>query len=80
MTTYAAAGNYATANRIVNAENSFIECLMTAASITHAEAEKVLAIYRKSRAVKLDAVGGTLTVKHGAFWDRDVILRALASA
>jgi hypothetical protein len=36
--------------------------------------------YRKIKVVKLDAIGGTITVKHGAFWDADVIRKALAQA
>lgn len=78
MATYAAAGNRDTAQRMVNAENSFIESLMRTANITEPQAEKVLAFYRKIKVVKMDIVGGTITVKHGAFWDRDVIHRALA--
>lgn len=80
MATYAALGNKHTAMRIVNAENSFVDGLMTAAGITRADAEKVLALYRKIKAVKMDAVGGRITVKHGAFWDAAVIRRAVAAA
>lgn len=80
MATYAALGNKHTAQRIINAENNFIEGLMIAAKITEAEAEKVLAFYRKIKAVKMDIVGGRITVKHGAFWDAEVILRAVAAA
>ncbi len=32
--------------------------------------------YRKAKAIKLDAVMGKYSVKHGAFLDRDVIRRA----
>lgn len=64
------------AQRMVNAENSFIESLMVAGEITKEQAEKVLQIYRNAKVVKMDAVVGQMTVKHGAFLDRDVILRA----
>lgn len=78
--TYAAIGNKHTAQRMVHAETTFIESLMRTASISEEEGEKVLKFYRKIKAVKMDIVGGTITVKHGAFWDIDVIRRALISA
>lgn len=78
--TYAAEGNRATAQRMINAENNFIESLMTAADISRGDAVKVLAMYRKAKVVKMDAVGGRISVKHGAFWDADVIRKALAQA
>lgn len=65
------------AQRIVNAETSFIECLMVAGQITKDQAEKVLQVYRKAKVVKMDPVVGQMTVKHGAFLDRDVIIRAM---
>ncbi len=65
------------AQRMVNAENGFIAVLMKSATISQAQAEKVMQVYRKAKVLKMDAVGGHMTVKHGAFLDRDVILRAL---
>jgi hypothetical protein len=78
MASYAALGNSHTATRMVNAENAFIDGLMTAAGISRADAVKVLAVYRKAKVVKMDAIGGQISVKHGAFWERDVIRNALA--
>lgn len=80
MTSYAAVGNRHTAIRMLNAEARFLDGLKEAANLTEAEAIKVLAVYRKARVVKMDAVGGVLSVKHGAFWGVDVIRRALALA
>ncbi len=80
MTSNYSVGNAHTAQRIVNAENAFLATLMHFGDLDAVEAAAVLAVYRKARVVKLDAVGGALNVKHGAFLDRDVIRRALASA
>jgi hypothetical protein len=65
------------ATRLVNAENNFIEVLMTLGEISKAEAEKVLAVYRKHKLVKMDAVMGVLSVKHGAYLEKEVIGNAL---
>lgn len=67
------------ATRMVNAENDFVAVLVEKAGITTDEAFKVLAIYRKLKVVKNDYAVSRISVKHGAFLDRDVILRALAA-
>jgi hypothetical protein len=65
------------AARIVSAENNFIEVLMNLGGISKADAEKVLSVYRKLKLVKINAVSGVLSVKHGAYLDREVIQNAL---
>lgn len=72
-------GNRNTAQRMVNAEAAFIANLMAAGEITKEQAEKVLQAYRRARVVKMDAVVGVISVKHGAFLDRDVIRNAMES-
>lgn len=72
-------GLRATAFRMVHAEKTFLKTLMTLGGISESDAEKVLAVYRKNKIVKMDSVNGVMSVKHGAFLDRDVILRALKS-
>jgi hypothetical protein len=67
------------AQRIVNAEVSFIETLMRMGGITKPDAEKVLRVYRKLKVVKTDAVNGEIKVKHGGLLDRAVIRTALES-
>jgi len=64
------------ATRIVHAENNFIELLMDFGGINKKLAEKVFQIYRKKKLIKLDAVNGTYTVKHGGYLDKDFILNA----
>jgi hypothetical protein len=68
------------AQRLVNAEESFIGSLMEFGGITRAEATRVFDLYRREKLIKRDAVGGVYNVKHGAFLDRDVIRRALAES
>lgn len=67
------------AQRIVNAENSFIENIQNIAGCTHAEAVKVLAVYRKAKVLKNDFVGGSINVKHGAYLDVSTIRKAINS-
>ena len=66
------------ATRMVNAENNFIETLMLFGEISKADAEKVLAVYRHLKMVKMDAVNGRMIVKHGAYLDKATIANALA--
>jgi hypothetical protein len=67
------------ATRMVNAENDFIAALVDIAGITTDEAFKVLATYRKAKVLKNDYAVSRISVKHGAFLNREVILRALAA-
>lgn len=79
--TYAAEGNRAMAARIINAENNFVSSLQAIAGINEEQAVKVMRFYLgKCKAAKLDAVIGKISVRHGAFLDREVILRAVESA
>lgn len=64
------------AQRLENAERGFIETLVTLGGITEDEAKLALATFRKAKVTKLDLGIGRMTVKHGAFLDRDVIRRA----
>lgn len=68
------------AQRLVNAENSFIECVRRDTGFTQEQAETVMAFYVKHKLMKLDAVDGQFYVKHGAFLDADVLKRALKQA
>lgn len=63
--------------RIDNAHNSFIENLMEQFDLTAPQAEKVLRVYQKAKAVKLDPIGGRYMLTHGGFWEADVIKRAI---
>jgi hypothetical protein len=65
------------AQRIANAEAGFVSSVMERIECSKEDALKVLFVYRKARVVKLDAVSGVYRVSHGAFWDREVLIRAL---
>lgn len=65
------------AQRIVNAETSFIACMEDEYGLTEDEALRVFNLYMKERIIKIDAVMGSWTVKHGAFLDKETIRKAL---
>jgi hypothetical protein len=65
------------AQRIVNAETSFIACMEDQYGLTEEEALRVFNLYKKKRIIKIDAVMGSWTVKNGAFLDAETIQRAL---
>ncbi len=63
------------AARQIQAESDFLDVLQRNGWLDRESAELVLAYYRKHKLVKMDAVNGTMTVKHGAFLDTDTIRR-----
>ncbi len=63
----------AIATRITNAEESFIQYAMTVAPLSRAEAVHALKVYRKVKAIKIDAIGGQFTFTHGAYGDAEVL-------
>jgi cystathionine beta-lyase family protein involved in aluminum resistance len=69
-------GTKQVAQRMVNAENRFLDTVMEIGKITHNEALRVLAAYRKAKVVKMDPVMGDFHIKHGAFMEAGVIQRA----
>ena len=64
------------ATRIVNAGDVFVANVMDQFGKSKPEAERVLAAFRKVKAVKLDAVNGRYNLTHGAYWEQEVIDRA----
>jgi len=65
------------AQRIVNAEVAFRESCRDQFGITDEDAEKVRRVFVKAKAMKLDVIGGTYRLAGGAFWEADVIRRAI---
>lgn len=65
------------AQRVVNAENDFIEVLMNLGGISHADAVKAMGTMLRLKVAKLDPGIGRINVKNGAYLDRDVIRRAV---
>lgn len=72
----ASKGFKAMAERTVQAEENFIDTLISLGDVSRDDAERVLAYYRKHKIVKMDAVNGRLDVTHGALLDRDTIRKA----
>lgn len=64
------------AQRMINAEDAFLDVLCSLGEINRGQAALVVAAFRKAKVIKFDAVAGEIRVKHGAFLDRDVIRRA----
>lgn len=60
-----------------NAFVEFIETVMQFADCTWEEAVKVFEVYQKEKILKYDGVGGRYTVKHGGFFDKDALWRAI---
>ena len=68
------------ARRIENAHNDFIANVVEQFNVTTEDAEKVLRVFKKAKAVKLAVGIGRYELTHGAFWEKDVIHRAIAQA
>ncbi|MBU1003035.1 MAG: PLxRFG domain-containing protein [Proteobacteria bacterium] len=64
------------AQRIVNAENSFITSVMEQFGKSREQAENVLGEFKKAKVVKIDPVGGQYQLKDGRLWEQEVIDRA----
>jgi hypothetical protein len=68
------------ATRESNACREFVETVVEQFGYTTEQAETILAVYRKLRAVKIDRHIGRVTLSHGDLWTRDAMNRALALA
>ncbi|KWK69107.1 hypothetical protein WT82_15040 [Burkholderia stagnalis] len=66
------------AQRIVNAEENFIETVQAITGCSREEGEKALNTMRKLRVIKLDVAGGRYMAKHGAFMEADALRNAIA--
>lgn len=66
------------AQRIVNAEESFVATVQELTGCTRTDGFKALATMRKLKVIKLDAVQGRYTAKHGAFMESDALRNAIA--
>ena len=64
----------AMAQRIVNAENGFLDYVCETTGISRDLAIKVMAYYREIRVLKIQVGVGQWTVTHGAYLDKDELL------
>ena len=60
--------------------DAFVESVSFFGAINADDAKKVTNFYLKNKIAKQDFIGGRISVKHGAFLDKDTITRALAAA
>lgn len=65
------------AQRISNAETNFVKNAVEGFGITKPQAEKVLRVFIKTKAVRLDAVVGVYRLTHGGLWHTEVIQNAI---
>lgn len=65
------------AQRIANAEANLTATLVEMGGISEGEAMRVATFYKKEKLVRLDLTNQRYTVKHGGYWERDVIRRAV---
>ena len=68
------------ANGSVRAFHHLIDAIVQFGKISESDAEKVAMFYKKNKFVKFDAIHGTSHIKHGQFFDADIIARALIAA
>lgn len=64
-------------DRQVNARAEFVSNLKEQFGYSDEQAAKILDVYRKAKAVKMDFAQGRYHLTHGAFWDKEVLDRAL---
>lgn len=65
--------------RASNAENDFKTNVVEQFEFTEVEAEKILCVYLKVKALKLDVNIGNYKLTNGLFWDKEVMTNALNS-
>ena len=68
------------AQRGVNAVEAFVEDIMAAGGMDREDAGKVADFYLANKIAKIDYGIGRVNVKHGAYWDADVLARAAMMA
>lgn len=68
----------AIAHRLVEADKLFVEMVCATIGCTETEARHVLDVYRAEKVVKMDLTNSRWKVRHGEFWDADVLRRAVS--
>jgi hypothetical protein len=71
------AGTKAVAERMAATERRFIDFVMEK-GFTREQANTIMTVYTKVKAVKFDYVGGQFSLTHGDFAEADVMTRALS--
>lgn len=71
-------GTKALGARLANAELNFLALIMES-GFNESEAVSIFKVWKKNRCVKREGFGRWV-VKHGGFWEKDAMNRALALA
>lgn len=71
-------GTKAIAQRMVNADQSFIDSVIEQFGFSREDAVKILNKYKDLKVVSTDVVGGQFNLKDGRFWDKEVMENAIA--
>jgi hypothetical protein len=66
--------------RMDNAASKFIDAVVEQFNFSQEDATTIYNVYLREKIVNIDAVGGQYRLTHGAFWDKEVMKRALESA
>lgn len=67
-------------DRFVNAESDFLDVLQKLGGVSRDGASKILRVWRAHKVVKVDSGSGRISVKHGAYLDRENILESFRHA
>lgn len=70
----------ATAIRMTNAENKFIEAVQEQFGKSKEEAEIILSVFKREKIIKIDAIIGQFKLISGIFWDAQVMNNAIEQA
>ncbi|WJJ55379.1 hypothetical protein QB910_000135 [Dabrowskivirus KKP3916] len=63
--------------RALIAHDKFVEEVQEQFGFSEDEAEKILNVFIKAKAVKRNVAMGRYDLTHGAYWDKEVMQRAL---
>lgn len=63
--------------REINARNAFYEVVMSVTGCNLVSAEKVLSVYLKLKVAKIDYGVGHVSIKHGVYYEKDVLMNAI---
>ena len=66
------------AQRIINAENKFIDSVVEQFGKTEDEAKIILEVFKREKIVKIDPIGGRFTLTDGIYWDGVVMNNVLS--
>jgi len=61
----------------MNSRDGFINAVMNQFHFTEQEARHIYKVFIRENVLRVDKVSGSISLVHGAFWDKKVMVRAL---